>query len=213
MHLGLNTLLIVIAYILGSIPSAVWIGKMFFGKDVREHGSGNAGATNTFRVLGPKAGFPVFFIDVFKGWLSVKLIYFTYYYIPETGDYINFQFLLGAAALVGHIFPIFAQFKGGKGVASLLGIVLAIHPWAALATFGIWFICLLITRFVSLSSMIAAFSFPVLIIVVFETKTPSLIIFSLVLFALLLFTHQKNIERLIKREENKVNFRKKRNSK
>jgi len=205
-NLGLNILLIIIAYLLGSIPSAVWIGKFFFGKDVREHGSGNAGTTNTFRVLGAKAGFPVFFIDVIKAALAVKLIYFTDYYIPQTGDYINFQFLLGAAALIGHIFPVFAQFKGGKGVASLLGIVFAIHPWAALSTFVLWFILLLITKYVSLSSMIAAFTFPIILIVVFETRTPSLLIFSFIIFVLLLFTHQKNIERLISREESKTHI-------
>lgn len=208
-NLTLNIILIIVAYLLGSIPSSVWIGKIFFGKDVRDYGSGNAGATNTFRVLGAKAGFPVFFIDIAKAFFAVKLIYFTDYYIPETGDYVNFQFLLGAAALIGHIFPCFANFRGGKGVASLLGIVFAIHPWAALSTFGIWIILLLITKYVSLSSMIAAFTFPILLIVVFEERTPSLIIFAFLIFLLLLFTHQKNIERLLSREESKTHLLKK----
>ena len=162
-----NILLILLAYLLGSIPTAVWIGKIFYNIDIREHGSGNAGTTNTFRVLGAKSGVPVFLFDVFKGWAAVKLIYFSGYYIPESGDYINIQLLLGVASLIGHIFPVYVGFKGGKGVATLLGIVIAIHPYAALTSFGIWIITMLLTRYVSLSSMVAGFSFPIIIIIRF----------------------------------------------
>ena len=133
-----NILLLIGAYLLGSIPTSVWIGKVFYGIDIREHGRGNAGTSNTFRILGAKAGIPVFIIDVLKGWAAVKLIYFSGYYIPATGDYINIQLLLGVASLLGHIFPLYVGFKGGKGVATLLGIVIAIHPYAALVSFGIW---------------------------------------------------------------------------
>ena len=98
------------AYLLGSIPTAVWVGKFFYNLDVREHGSGNAGTTNTFRILGWKAGIPVFIIDVFKGWIALKLVLFSNY-IPGNISYMNFQMLLGASALTGHIFPVFAGFK------------------------------------------------------------------------------------------------------
>ena len=120
------------AYILGSIPTSIWVGKIFYHIDIREHGSGNAGATNTFRVMGARAGFPVFFIDMLKGYAAVKMLYLTDFYIPETGQFVNFQLALGLVAMIGHIFPIFANFRGGKGVATLTGVVLALHPWATL---------------------------------------------------------------------------------
>lgn len=200
---------LVLAYILGSIPTSVWIGKIFYGIDVREHGSGNAGATNTIRVLGAKAGLPVFFIDMAKGYAAVRLLYLTDFYIPATGDFVNFQLALGLAALIGHIFPLFADFRGGKGVATLTGIVLALHPLATLFTLLIFAIVLIITRFVSLSSMIAAFTFPFTLIFFFSHTTPSLIIFSMIIAILLLFTHQKNIERLLKGQESKFKIKKK----
>jgi glycerol-3-phosphate acyltransferase PlsY len=194
-------LTIVLAYILGSIPTSIWIGKAFFNIDIREHGSGNAGATNTFRVMGAKAGFIVFFIDMLKGFGAVKLLYLTDFYIPETGNFVNFQLALGMAAMIGHIFPVFADFRGGKGVATLAGVVLALHPWATLITLGIFIVTLIITKYVSLSSMVAAFSFPFILIFAFSSTTLSLIIFSMVIAVLLLFTHQKNIERLLSGQE------------
>ncbi len=202
-----NIVAIIVAYLLGSIPSSVWIGRIFYGIDIREHGSGNAGTTNTFRVMGVKAGIPVLIFDVFKGWAAVKLIYFSNYYIPQSGDYVNIELLLGLAALIGHIFPVYVGFKGGKGVATLLGIVVAIHPYSALISAVIFIILLLSTRYVSLSSMLAGFSFPILIIVIFKTTTISLIIFSLIIAVLLLFTHQRNIERLFAKEESKANLK------
>ena len=191
---------------LGSVPTSVWIGKQFYNIDIREHGSRNAGSTNAIRMLGWKAGLIVLIFDIFKGWLAVNLIRLTDYYIPETGDYINFQLLLGIAAIIGHIFPVYVGFKGGKGVATLLGFVLAIDPATTLICIGVFITALILTKYVSLSSMIAGFSFPLLVIFVFKTTTPSLIIFSLIVSVLLLFTHQKNIERLIRKEENKALF-------
>jgi len=202
----INIGILLLAYLLGSIPTSVWIGKHFFKIDIREHGSKNAGSTNAIRILGWKAGLIVLLFDIFKGWLAVNLIRLTDYYIPETGDYINFQLLLGIAAIIGHIFPVYVGFKGGKGVATLLGFVLAIDPTTTLICIGVFIIALIITKYVSLSSMIAGFSFPVLVIFVFKTTTPSLIIFSLIVSVLLLFTHQKNIERLLRKEENKALF-------
>jgi acyl phosphate:glycerol-3-phosphate acyltransferase len=134
--------------------------KIFFNTDVRNHGSKNAGSTNAIRVLGYKAGLPVLLLDILKGFLAVKMIYLTFYYIPETGDYINFQLLLGLAVIIGHIFPVFANFRGGKGVATLLGVILAIDPISTLICIGVFLFTLIITKYVSLSSMIAGLSFP-----------------------------------------------------
>ncbi len=206
MAIVFNVAILVLAYFLGSIPTSVWIGKRLYGIDVREHGSKNAGSTNSIRILGWKAGLFVLAFDIFKGFLAVNLIRLTDYYIPQTGDYINFQLLLGIAAILGHIFPVYVGFRGGKGVATLLGFVLAIDPYTTLICIGVFVMTLILTKYVSLSSMIAGFSFPVLVIFVFKTTTPSLVLFSLIVSVLLLFTHQKNIERLLRNEENKALF-------
>ncbi len=204
----INILFLIGAYLLGSIPSAVWIGKYFYRIDVREYGSGNAGATNVFRVLGKKAGIPVLLIDVLKGFAAVNLAYLSHY-IPGSNQFINLQLVLGIASLVGHIFPIFASFRGGKGIATLLGIILAVHPYAACISIVIFIIVLLISSYVSLSSMSAAVAFPLIVILIFKTTTPSLIIFSILIAIMVLITHQKNIERLLRREESKANLIKK----
>ena len=194
------------AYILGSVPTAVWIGKTFFDKDVRDYGSGNAGSTNAFRVLGVKAGISVFIIDVLKGFLAVNIIYLADFSDQSPGVHITFGLILGIAALAGHIFPVFAGFKGGKGVATLMGVILAIHPYSALIAAAVFVITLLISRYVSLSSILAGIAFPLLIIFVFHVNTLSLVIFSLLVAVLLLFTHRDNIKRLIRNEENKANL-------
>ncbi len=199
-----NIVAILIAYLLGSIPSAVWIGKWFFGVDVREHGSKNAGATNTFRVLGKKAGIPVLIFDVLKGWFAVTLLSHFSMFEHYSNQYVNLQLAVGMAAVLGHIFPVYANFKGGKGIATLLGIIIAIHFKAAMFSMGIFVVTFMITRYVSLGSMTAAMCFPFLIIVVFKAQSPSLIYFSIVMAIAVLFTHQKNIERLLKKEENKM---------
>lgn len=206
-----NILLLTGAYLLGSIPTAVWVGKCFYGIDVREHGSGNAGATNVFRVLGKKAGIPVLLIDILKGFLAVKLAYFNND-LTDTYQFVNLQLALGLSSLAGHIFPILASFRGGKGIATLLGVVLAILPYAALISIGIFLIVLLISGYVSLSSMAAAVSFPIIIIFIFKVKIPSLIVFAVLIAVLVLITHKKNIVRLFHKQESKVNlFKKKKN--
>lgn len=211
MSLIIKLLLIIAAYLIGSVPSSVWIGKRFYGVDVREHGSGNAGFTNTVRVLGWRAGLPVFLADVLKGYLAVSLVRLTNVYIIGTADFVNFQLILGAAAVLGHIFPVYVGFRGGKGVATLLGLLLAIQPQPTLICIGIFVVVFLTTRYVSLSSMIAGISFPILIIFVFKTTISSLVIFSMIVSILLLLTHQKNIERLLNREESKAKIVKRRN--
>src|ERR1051325_8709361 len=203
MQVPLHIFIILTAYILGSIPSAVWIGKFFYGIDVRQHGSGNAGATNVFRVIGKRAGVPVLFFDVLKGWMAVKVSYFVADMLGNE-EFISLQLTLGAAAIIGHIYPVFASFKGGKGVATLLGVTLAIHPLSALVGIGVFGFILLASKYVSLSSILAGLSFPISLMILFPTSSATLVLFSLLTPALLLVTHQKNIERLLKREESKI---------
>lgn len=203
-----NILLLLLAYLIGSIPSAVWIGKYFYKTDVREYGSGNAGATNTFRVLGKKAGTVVLLMDVSKGAGAVMLAFFSKYEY-NSNQFINLQLVLGIASLVGHIFPLFASFRGGKGVATLLGIVIAVHPMAAACSVGVFIIVLLLFGYVSLGSITAALVFPINVICIFKTQTPSLIIFSILIAIMILITHQKNIERMLRKEESKAKILKK----
>ena len=194
------------AYLLGSIPSAVWIGKMTKGVDVREHGSKNAGATNTMRVLGVKIGIPVLLIDVFKGFAAVKLALFSPVFEAGTNSFVNFQLMLGVAAVIGHVFPVFAGFRGGKGVATIVGILLALHLKATLVAIVVFFITLFISKYVSLSSLMMGLSFPVSVILIFKTDSISLKIFSIAVCILLFITHRKNISRLINKNENKATF-------
>jgi len=200
-----NVLAIVLAYLIGSVPSAVWVSKWFFGVDVRDHGSKNAGATNTFRVIGNRAGFPVLFFDILKGWGAVKgFSYLFTTYELGSSQFVNLQLAIGMAAVFGHVFPIYARFKGGKGVATLLGIILAINFPAAAVSFVIFLFTYLISQYVSLGAIMAAFFFPFITIFVFKAQTPSLIYFSIIISIMVILTHRKNIERLLKREENKM---------
>ena len=202
-----NIISVVIAYILGSIPTAVWVSKAFYGLDIREHGSRNAGATNTFRVLGKKAGIPVLLVDMLKGFIAVKLAAVFSGYETDTNPIINFKIVVGLAAVLGHIFPVFAEFKGGKGVATLFGVILAMHWQSALSCLGIFTVVFLLSRYVSLGAMVTAVCFPFLVFWVFKTQSTSLIYFSMVIAVLILITHQKNIERLVKRQENRMNIK------
>ncbi|RPD51212.1 MULTISPECIES: glycerol-3-phosphate 1-O-acyltransferase PlsY [Chitinophagaceae] len=197
-------LLIFLAYLIGSIPTAVWVSKNFFGIDIRDYGSGNAGATNTYRVLGSKWGTFVMAIDMIKAVVAVKLAFM----LPEAYDnelyLINLQLGLGLAAVIGHIFPIWANFKGGKGVASLFGMVLGIQPNVALCCVGVFILVLYLTRWVSLSSILASVAFPIFILVIFNEPEPLYRVFTIVVALLVVFTHQKNIGRIIKGNESKV---------
>ncbi|HOZ82062.1 MAG TPA: glycerol-3-phosphate 1-O-acyltransferase PlsY [Bacteroidia bacterium] len=199
-----NITLLLAAYLFGSIPSAVWIGKVFFNTDVREYGSGNAGATNTFRVLGPKAGVPVLLMDIAKGWMAVQLATYFGEYMPATQQFINFKLTLGAAALLGHIFPVFAGFRGGKGVATLLGILWGVNPPAAVICMGVFLLFFLTTGYVSLGSMAAAVSFPFIVMWWLNETVTSMNVFAIAVPILVLVTHQKNIERLLKKTESRV---------
>jgi glycerol-3-phosphate acyltransferase PlsY len=205
-----NIIIIIIAYLLGSIPSSVWIGEIFFNKDVRKYGSKNAGATNAIRVLGLKAGIPVLITDTFKGWLAVNLVSFIKNnFVPDTDAFINFQIILAISALIGHIFPVYVGFKGGKGVATLLGIAIALYPYAIIVTTGIFIIVFIITKYISLSSVISAIAFPFIVIFIFNSKLNFwLIMFSIATGIFVLITHRKNIKRLLKGEETKFKFKK-----
>lgn len=197
-------LLIVLAYLIGSIPTSVWVSKYFFDIDIRDYGSGNAGATNTYRVLGPKWGTIVMVTDMVKGIVAVKLAFLLPEYADSEINLQNLQTGLGLAAVVGHIFPIWADFRGGKGVATLFGLVLGISPWTALSCVGIFIAVLYLTRFVSLSSILASIAFPFFILVIFNVDNPTYRIFAIAVALMVLLTHQKNIGRLLKGNESKV---------
>jgi acyl phosphate:glycerol-3-phosphate acyltransferase len=201
-----EALLIVIAYLIGSIPTAVWVSKAFFGIDIREYGSGNAGATNTFRVLGSRWGTFVMVIDVLKGVAATSLYILLPYYMnmDNVWDRTNFMVGLGLAAVLGHIFPIWANFRGGKGVATLFGMILAIQPVVAVLCVGIFLLVLYLTRFVSLSSILASIAFAVFILVIFNEKEPLYRAFAIAVALLVVLTHQKNITRLLRGSESKV---------
>ena len=200
--------LIIAAYLLGSIPTSVWIGRGFFNKDVRDYGSGNSGATNTFRVLGTTPGIVVFLIDLLKGLLAVSLVYLSSAFPEGSELFSTFQLILGIAAILGHIFPVYAGFKGGKGVATLFGAILGISFFPTLIMAGVFFATLFLTKYVSLSSLLAGISYPILMITVFNVSATSMIIFSILVAVLIVITHQKNIERLLHNQENKADLSK-----
>lgn len=200
---------ILAAYLLGSVPSAVWIGKMLYGIDVRQHGSGNAGATNVIRVLGYKAGIPVMLFDVFKGWLAVQLAI----WIPVPGlsseMMIYVRIGMALAAVLGHVFPVYAGFRGGKGVGTIAGVGLSLFPLAILLVLVVFIVVLAITHYVSLSSILASLAFPLVVYFIIDIRHPGLIGLSMLVSVFIPATHRKNIRRLMKGEERKFDFRRK----
>jgi glycerol-3-phosphate acyltransferase PlsY len=203
MNVTLLIITLVLAYLLGSTATAVWIGKIFHNVDVREHGSGNAGATNVIRVLGWGTGIPVLFLDILKGWIAGMLPVFFNLAGRGTALMTDLQIAAGIAAVLGHILPVFAGFRGGKGVATICGVMLAIHPAVTLSCLGVFLIVLFVSAYVSLASMTAGVAFPFLLMLVFGTPSVVLRIFSFIVAAALLFTHRKNIKRLLRGEEPK----------
>jgi glycerol-3-phosphate acyltransferase PlsY len=206
---------IVAAYLLGSISSAVWIARTRHGINIREHGSGNAGATNILRVLGPRAALPVFAFDFLKGLAAVQFIRFTSLdSLVDPELYTGYEIALGICAVIGHIFPVFASFKGGKGVATVAGVLVAISPCPMLLSFAVFLAIFMATRYVSLSSIMAALTFPLFVIFLFGMAlTPAKIsitlqCFSLIASTMIILTHRKNIKRLRNGTENKISFKK-----
>jgi glycerol-3-phosphate acyltransferase PlsY len=203
MNIPFIILAVIGGYLLGSISTAVWVGKIFHGMDVREHGSGNAGATNVIRVLGWKTGIPVMIIDVAKGWFAASLpVIFT---LAEkgSGTLTTLQIITGMAAIIGHVYPLFAGFRGGKGVGTTFGVLLALSPLLTLTCMGVFLAVLFITGYVSVSSMSAGIAFPVLLFAIFNTPSVVFKVFSVVVAIALIVTHRTNIKRLLKGEENK----------
>lgn len=197
------------AYLIGSIPTSVWIGKSFYGIDVRTRGSGNAGATNTIRVLGVKAGVPVLLLDVLKGWLAV---HFSDYFIPA--DYSVYQLayyniVAAAAAVSGHVFPVFAGFRGGKGIATLLGVGIALYPMASLWVLIIFIVVFVLTRYVSVASITGSVSFPFLVFFAFKPESVALLILAIAVGIFVPITHRNNIKRLLNGTESRFYFQKK----
>lgn len=198
--------MIIIAYLLGSIPSAVWIGKKYYGIDIREYGSKNAGTTNMLRVLGRRAAIPVFALDFLKGFVAVAIIG-----IMRYDDCVSDSWLIGlkiiavVAAVLGHIFPIFAGFRGGKGVATLVGAVTGIYPTIVLLCFAVWFGVFMVTHYVSLASILGGCCLPIFVLTSRKTNDSiPFIIFSFAIALLLIYTHRKNIQRIFNGTENKI---------
>lgn len=198
-----------IAYILGSIPTAVWLGKVKYSIDIREHGSKNAGATNTFRILGKKPGIVVLAIDILKGALATSLPVIFLQGKIEHDELIQVQILSAIFVVTGHVFPLFAQFRGGKGVATSLGVIIGIQPIAAGICLGIFLIIFILSHYVSLGAIIAAIIFPIVIRFILKEDSLWLVGFSILLSCLVIFAHRKNIARLLRGEESKMNLFKK----
>lgn len=185
----------IIAYLLGSIPSGVWLGKALYDKDIRDYGSGNTGATNTFRILGAKAGTLALVFDVLKGTLATLIPIYL-----ETDIHPIF---IGVFAVLGHVFSIYIKFQGGKAVATSAGVLLAIHPLYLLAFVAFFLVVLYVTSTVSIASILATIGAAIFSIFLSDP------LFSAVVWLLafaIVYLHRENIERLRKGTENKVGF-------
>jgi glycerol-3-phosphate acyltransferase PlsY len=198
---------VIVAYLIGSIPTAFWVGKYFNGIDIREHGSKNAGATNTFRVLGKKSGWFVLMVDILKGVAAATLPYwFQSQLIGFKDELLILQLSASFSAVFGHVFPIFAGFRGGKGVATSLGIVIGLNPLAAAICLVVFLLVFISSKYVSLGAITAALVFPFVSYFVLKNDIRIMIIFTIILSFLVIVAHRKNISRLLKGEENKMNL-------
>ena len=198
-HLALSLLG---AYLLGSIPSAVWIGKAFYGVDVRQHGSGNAGTTNVMRVLGKKAALPVFAIDALKGYAAVALA--SWSSVPaESAGYLYLKIALCVLAVVGHMFPVFAGFKGGKGVATLVGAMFGFSVGGILLSFATFLVIVAYTKYVSVGSLVGGVLLPFYAALCGQNDW-RLMVFFVFISLLLFYTHRTNLGRLLQGTENKT---------
>jgi glycerol-3-phosphate acyltransferase PlsY len=209
MNIWISIAFLILAYLMGSVSSAVWLGRAMKGVDVRNLGSGNAGFANVMRNLGPLVGIPVLVIDTLKGYLAVQLAYLVPGVDSGSEALYILQILFGMASLVGHLFPIFTGFRGGKGVATGLGIVLALYPLGALLSFVVFLIAFLASRYVSLGSLMAGVSFPLFVLFLLPGNNVPLMVFSWVVAAVLILTHQKNIDRILKGQERRAGIFKK----
>lgn len=188
-------ILLVLAYLIGSIPFGLIIGKAGYNIDIREHGSGNLGGTNTFRVLGMKAGLIVTISDILKGTLAVML---ATYFLPD-----HYRLIVGVAAVIGHMFPVFAQFKGGKAVATSGGIVLGISPLVFIIMLATFFLVLYLSKYVSLSSMVTGV---VTVLVTILLGEISLTVLISILTLFVIYRHRTNIKRIMNKTEPKIKW-------
>jgi len=196
--------LIILAYLIGSIPTALIISKKYFGIDIRDYGSGNMGATNTFRVLGKRYGTIVMICDILKGMAAVSLFYFLPSYLNNELARTNFMIGLGLASVIGHVFPIFAGFKGGKGVATLFGMLLVVQPIVAICCVVVFLLALFLTRYVSLSAVLGAIMLPISVLWIWNEEEFLYRLFALIIAVMVVLTHQKNIGRILRGVETRV---------
>lgn len=200
-------LIILLSYLAGSIPTSIIVSKLFFGFDIRERGSGNAGGTNAFRIMGWKVGLAVMIFDLGKGVLAAYLISQLRVDLL-TWPMVYVQIIAGSAAVIGHIWTIFAGFRGGKGVGTAAGMLLVLYPISFIICLLIFFTVLLITRYVSVSSMSAAMALPIVLLLlnsVFHRPLSSpLLVLAITMAILIVFTHRSNIQRLIRGNENRI---------
>lgn len=197
-------LMLILSYLIGAIPNGYVIGKVFFKKDIREFGSGNTGATNSFRVLGKPAGFIVTFLDIFKGFITVFFpLWFSVHAQGPISTFFTHGLIVGIFAIIGHVYPIYLKFKGGKAVATSAGVVLGVNPILLLILAVIFFGILYLTKYVSLSSIIAAISCVIGSLVIHDY-----ILFGMSAFVsiILIFRHRSNIVRIFKGEEPKIKW-------
>ena len=199
-----EVILIICAYLIGSVPTALIVSQRFFGIDIRDYGSGNMGATNTFRVLGSKYGTIVMIADILKGVFAVALFNLIPFYLHNELERTNLMIGLGLSAVAGHIFPVFANFKGGKGVATLFGMLLAIQPVIAGSCVAVFLLVLFFTRYVSLSSILSALMLPICVLWIWNDDVVLYRFFAVLVAALVVLTHQKNIGRILRGVESRV---------
>lgn len=197
----MNVLLLCLAYLLGATPTSYWVGKVFHGIDLRQHGSGNLGATNAFRVLGWRSAAPVMVVDVLKGFVPVWV------FPAWTQAAFPWAVAFGAAAIVGHVFSLWVGFKGGKGVATSAGVFLALAPAAALAALGVWLVLTFSTRIVAVGSVGAAAALPALVAVFPHRGGKGLVGFTVALAVFVIWAHRSNIRRILRGEENRFGRR------
>ncbi|MDP3930119.1 MAG: glycerol-3-phosphate 1-O-acyltransferase PlsY [Bacteroidota bacterium] len=209
MEISTLTLYLLVAYLLGSIPSSVWIGKAFFNIDVRQHGSGNAGATNTLRVLGKPAGITVLLLDLLKGLAATSMLHFVETLLPGTQEFRKYQLFLGLAAVIGHVYPVFAGFKGGKGIATLLGMVIGISWPVALLCALVFIGTVWLSKYVSLGSMMGTAFSPIFVRFIYGADETFFLYFCLAIALMVVYTHRANIQRLRTGTESRFSFNKK----
>ena len=207
MEFFINVFWILIAYLIGSIPTAYLVAKRVRGIDIREYGSGNVGATNVFRTAGKGWGSLVLVIDILKGCAATALLAPTSSAFPEISIPLK-QFLFGAAAIAGHTWTPWLGLKGGKGIATSAGALLGIFPFVTVLAILIWAVSFLIWRYVSLASIVASGCFPILLLIFHRRMEsfPEIFLISLALVLLLIYNHRANIERLKQGTEHRVNF-------